>query len=73
MFHIENLELYPNSKLSVYNRWGLLVYETDNYINDWDADGVEDGNYFWVLSLTEPPYEGSQLNGYVVVSRIRER
>jgi gliding motility-associated-like protein len=73
VFHIENLELYNNSKLSVYNRWGILVYEVDNYLNDWQADGVEDGTYFWVLTMTEPPYEGSQLNGYVVISRIRER
>ena len=73
VFHIENLELYPNSELYVYNRWGILVYESSNYLNDWTADGVEDGTYFWVLKLNEPPVEGSTLNGYVVVSRIRER
>ncbi len=73
VFHIENMELYPNSQLYIYNRWGKLVFETNNYMNDWTADGVEDGTYFWVLKLNEIPVEGSTLNGYVVISRIRER
>ncbi len=28
-------EVIPESKISVFNRWGQLVYETTNYKNDW--------------------------------------
>ena len=31
-------QLYPNSKLYVYNRWGIKVYQSDNYQNDWDGE-----------------------------------
>lgn len=31
------LNMYPNHKLSIYNRWGSLVYETKNYQNNWSG------------------------------------
>jgi len=33
--------------LSVYNRWGKLVYQNNNYKNDWAAKNVEGGVYFF--------------------------
>ncbi|MEP6793430.1 MAG: gliding motility-associated C-terminal domain-containing protein [Saprospiraceae bacterium] len=40
--------------LSIYNRFGGLVYETDNYQNNWngvdvDNQPIADGGYLWVL------------------------
>ena len=37
-------------QLQVYNRWGNLVYKSDNYKNDWD--GVGQGNF---LGQNVPP------------------
>jgi gliding motility-associated-like protein len=34
MMHIANIELFSNNHVSVFNRWGDLVFETDNYNND---------------------------------------
>ncbi len=52
----KNLEFYPNTALQVYDRWGALVYENGNYLNDWNgkkngsgADCV-DGTYYYILS-----------------------
>ena len=45
------------SHLVIFNRWGELVYETDNYNNDWGgtykATGhkVPDGTYYYVLTV----------------------
>lgn len=53
------LEYYPNSILKVYNRWGNLVYESDDYKNDWDGKNqyngkiLSDGTYYYVLTLKE--------------------
>ena len=54
----KNLEYYPNTMLQVYDRWGVLVYENGNYLNDWNgkkngsgADCV-DGTYYYILSGT---------------------
>ncbi len=51
-FYITNLK--PNSKLIIQNRWGNLVFESDNYKNDWggiDISGakLDDGVYFYQL------------------------
>ena len=33
--------------LIIYNRWGEKVYESHNYDNDWNGDGLSDGVYFY--------------------------
>ncbi|RLD43990.1 MAG: hypothetical protein DRI86_08615 [Bacteroidetes bacterium] len=46
-FVIENIERIESSYLRIYNRWGKIVYSSKNYKNDWDAEGLSDGVYFW--------------------------
>lgn len=46
---ITNLNDHPNTKLSVINRWGVAVYSTDDYKNDWNGANVTPGDYFYVL------------------------
>ena len=48
---IKNLELYDNTTLTIYNRWGAVVYKVNNYQNDWDGGNVADGVYFYVIEL----------------------
>lgn len=33
--------------LVIYNRWGTKVFEVQNYQNDWEGHGLEDGIYFY--------------------------
>lgn len=35
-----------NSKVEIYNRWGDLVFKSDDYKNDWNASDVTDGMYY---------------------------
>ncbi len=62
LFIIKNLnpEIYSKSYFTVYNRWGLVIYDATNYgINTtwWDGkktfenETVNDGVYFYVLEL----------------------
>jgi gliding motility-associated-like protein len=41
------------NKLWIFNRWGDLIYETDNYQNNWGGTHngmtVPDGTYFYIL------------------------
>jgi gliding motility-associated-like protein len=48
-FRIAGLEGFPNSRLEVYNRWGGLVFEKDNYQNNWRAEEIPDGTYYYIL------------------------
>jgi gliding motility-associated-like protein len=65
VFKIKNLEYYPNSQLVVFDRWGVKVYETSNYPNNWFASGVTDGTYYYVLTLTN----GKKYDGFVQILR----
>ena len=34
---------------SIMNRWGRIVYHSEDYQNDWDGGGLSDGTYFYIL------------------------
>jgi gliding motility-associated-like protein len=64
---INNLEYYPNSSIVVFNRWGKRVFESNNYQNDWDADGYADGVYYYVLKLKDG--NDSEFNSSLTIMR----
>lgn len=40
---------YEKTELTVFNRWGSIVYKSDDYENDWDGGKLSDGTYYYVL------------------------
>lgn len=50
-FEIEGLEKYSGAELTIFNRWGHKVYESTNYRNDWRANDLSEGTYWYVLTL----------------------
>ena len=46
---IPELSKYKNNKLAVYHRWGRLVYEQDDYQNDYDLSKLPVDTYYYVL------------------------
>lgn len=54
---------YESTQLTVFNRWGKIVYSSNNYNNDWDGDNLSDGTYFYVLKCRglqqDATYQGS--------------
>jgi len=53
VFYIDGLAYHPNSKLTVFNRWGTIVYLDTNYLNNWDGGGLSPGVYFYIIELTD--------------------
>ncbi|MGE6356908.1 gliding motility-associated C-terminal domain-containing protein, partial [Flavobacterium sp. NPDC079362] len=66
-FKIDNIDdttCYPENNVEIYNRWGILVFETDNYNNTSNAfdgtsrgrttvkqsDGLPTGTYFYIIN-----------------------
>ncbi len=41
---------YPNSKMVIFNRWGKIVYESNNYQNDFDGNGLAAGVYYYIFT-----------------------
>ena len=52
---IENVDIYPNIEVKIYNRWGTLVFESIGYQTPWD--GTYNGKelpadaYYYVIDL----------------------
>jgi gliding motility-associated-like protein len=72
---IQNIDLLPDTrknKVSIYNRWGDLIFEVDNYDNDTsvfngvnkNGNEVSSGVYFYKIEFTSGK---GQLTGYLTV------
>jgi gliding motility-associated-like protein len=56
--------------LEIYNRWGGLVYKTEDYKNDWNGGviaqtNVPAGTYFYVIKLSD----GREFSRFMTISR----
>lgn len=47
-----------NTKIEINNRWGVSVFSSDDYQNDWQAEGLVDGVYFYTVSMDGAIYKG---------------
>lgn len=79
-FYIENLALYPNTEVWIYNRWGTLVFHSNDYLNDWDGTSqsefnvggneLPEGTYYYLVKLGgEMVKSGEIYKGYVYIKR----
>jgi len=63
VWEIRCLENYTDNELTIFNRWGTIVYKTRNYANNWNGEANQNtvllnkggrlpiGTYFYVLKL----------------------
>jgi gliding motility-associated-like protein len=64
---IKGIHSYDNANVKIFNRWGSLIYESDDYQNDWDgeykAKPLPAGVYFYIITLEKngevESFEGS--------------
>jgi len=74
VFFIDNIDdtvCYPENTVEIYNRWGVLVFETKNYNNVSNvfdgtskgrttisqSSGLPTGTYYYILNYTS--YDGN--------------
>jgi gliding motility-associated-like protein len=63
---IKNWEDYDQVSIQIFNRWGNLIYENENYQNDWngtDLNGktIDEGVYFYMVTPKSEKYEYDNL------------
>ena len=63
---------FPNSELTIFNRWGDVVYKAHPYNNDWDGrsntgEKLPQGTYYYILRLDVS--EGDIMRGDVTILR----
>ncbi|MCB0492092.1 MAG: gliding motility-associated C-terminal domain-containing protein [Cyclobacteriaceae bacterium] len=44
-----------NVSLSVYNRWGKVAYQNNNYDDSWAGEGLEAGTYYYEVEIENEP------------------
>lgn len=70
-FMVPCLSTYGGSELTIFNRWGDSVYQSDNYQNDWDGtygnEPLPVGTYYYLLKVNDP--EKTVLKGYLFLNR----
>ncbi|RZJ33177.1 MAG: gliding motility-associated C-terminal domain-containing protein, partial [Flavobacterium sp.] len=81
--HLEEFECYPTNKVEIYNRWGVLIYETrqyDNALNSFKGTSegratvaksseLPTGTYFYILEYTTAEGKTVKKDGYLYLSR----
>ena len=50
---IQNLMSWDYRELTIFSRWGTIVYRSEDYQNDWNGGGVSDGVYFGILLISD--------------------
>jgi len=70
-FIINCLEFFPDSKITIFNRWGDKVYEEQPYMNNWDGThnggDLPVGTYYFILDLNDGAQDPIQ--GYFMLNR----
>ncbi|PLW94059.1 MAG: hypothetical protein C0592_04200 [Marinilabiliales bacterium] len=64
-FVVDNLVNYPGTSIEIYNSQKELVFQSEDYQNDWNADGLPDGPYYYLLKFAD----GISQEGIVNVRR----
>lgn len=65
VFHVENLDKYPDCRVEIYTRWGEKIFESKGYSEPWN--GTHNGKqmplgaYYYIIYLSkdEAPISGS--------------
>jgi gliding motility-associated-like protein len=72
-FEIPGLRRYVSNELVIVNRWGDQVFERKNYQNDWGAEGMVSGTYFYILTVTDEAGKQASFKGFVELLKERVR
>lgn len=68
------LENFPENTLTIYSRWGEIIYQAEGYSNNWDGKAeknksdVPDGVYVFIFKVTMGGEEKS-LTGSITITR----
>ena len=67
VFEIRGLNRFSKNNIVIFNRWSDHVFEKENYQNDWGAEGLTAGTYFYILKVTDHNGLEKEFKGWIQV------
>lgn len=68
-FEIRGLELFPENRIVIFNRWGNEVYKANPYKGDWNGNGLNEGTYYYVFEARLQSGRWQTFKGYITLIR----
>ena len=65
-FEIVGIENYDQIGLTIVNRWGNEVYRNERYDNRWNGAGLNEGTYYYIVTLKKGGQEEVR-KGWVLI------
>jgi gliding motility-associated-like protein len=69
MLVIKNLDKYTDNNLLIADRAGNVLYDKNSYQNDWDAQNIPDGTYYYILSYKDNSKNKGVIKGLITILR----
>lgn len=66
-FEIPGLNRFVSNELVIFNRWNDHVYQRRDYKNDWAAQGLVSGTYFYILKVKDEDGKAHEFKGFIQV------
>lgn len=66
---IKNLDKFTDNNLLIADRTGKEVYEKNSYQNDWDAQNLPDGTYYYILCYKDKNNSRVVIKGLITILR----
>jgi gliding motility-associated-like protein len=80
---IDQISCYPTNTVEIYNRWGILVYDTKQYDNEnrvfkgisegratvAKGEDLPTGTYFYVIEYTDSDGNNKRKEGYLFLTQ----
>ncbi|KEO73215.1 hypothetical protein EL17_12740 [Anditalea andensis] len=67
MFIIHGLDKFERNDIVIFNRWGDHVFESGDYQNNWSAEGLNPGTYYYVMVSTGTNGQKTTFKGWIQV------
>ena len=68
---IDNMELYPNAEVQIFNKWGNRIHHRVGYYEPWDGTSHGEQSpaalYYWIINVNQPDRE--VLKGTITILR----
>ncbi|KAI9549373.1 hypothetical protein GHT06_003739 [Daphnia sinensis] len=66
-FEIKGLGKFVKNDIVIWNRWGDHILTVEDYQNDWAADGLKQGTYYYILKALDEGNTQHVFKGWIQV------